>query len=156
MIEENSDLRLRSFRNTDQIEVRGLIIEGLRGHFGVIDESLNPDLDNIERNFLNKGHAFIVAEIGGQLVGAGGLMVIDNKIARMVRVSVANSHRRKGIGMTIVDRLVSIAREHGFERVLVETNHDWSDAISLYLRCGFVIYERDDISVHLQLRMQAD
>jgi len=156
MIEENSDLRLRSFRNTDQIEVRGLIIEGLRSHFGLIDESLNPDLDNIERNFLEKGHTFIVAEIDGQLVGAGGLMVIDNQLARMVRVSVAKSHHRQGIGMAIVHRLVSIAREQGFERVLVETNHDWSDAISLYRRCGFVMYDKDDISVHLQLRMQAD
>jgi len=156
MNEGDARLQFRPFRNKDQRGVRELIIEGLGDHFGVLDEKFNYDLKDINANYTAKGHTFIVAEIGSQLVGAGALMIIDDRTARMVRVSVARSRRRQGIGTAIVSQLVSIARENDIERVLVETNHDWLDAIALYERCGFVTTYRDDISTHMQFDLSGD
>jgi hypothetical protein len=65
-------LRLRPFERGDQEAARQLILTGLGEHFGWIDESCNPDLDDILVNFTRPGHLFVVAEEDGELVGTGG------------------------------------------------------------------------------------
>ena len=42
-----SGIVVRRFAPADQDAARRLILEGLGAHFGSIDESLNPDLDDI-------------------------------------------------------------------------------------------------------------
>ncbi len=92
----------------------------------------------------------MVAESAGALVGTGALVGESPEAARIVRMSVAKAHRRQGIGRAIVARLVEEARRKGCRLIRVETNHDWVDAIALYRHCGFVEYDRDEISVHMQ------
>ena len=70
---------------------------------------------------------------------------------RLVRMSVSEEHRRRGIGRALVDYLVAEARRRGCSRLLVETNNVWYDAIGLYQHCGFVEYDRDAESVYLAL-----
>ena len=69
-------LIIRPFAATDQDAARWLILEGLGGHFGFIDETMNPDLDDIALTFSDA--VFLVAEIDGVIVGTGGLMVRDD------------------------------------------------------------------------------
>jgi putative acetyltransferase len=64
-------------------------------------------------------------------------------------MSVCPQQRRQGIGRALVAHLLDMARQRGFSRVLVETNHDWEDAVTLYRRCGFVEYARDEVSVYM-------
>jgi ribosomal protein S18 acetylase RimI-like enzyme len=45
------------------------------------------------------------------------------------------------------------AAEKKLGQILVETNHDWYDAIRLYERCGFKEYDRDEESVHLSINL---
>jgi hypothetical protein len=44
----SSELLITPFVAEYQNDVRRLILEGLREHFGHIDESLNPDLNDIQ------------------------------------------------------------------------------------------------------------
>ena len=146
-----SGLSIRPFQATDQEAARQVVLEGLGGHFGYIDGSLNPDIDDIMANYIVPGHAFVVAEVRGNLVGTGALVTEDEDVGRITRVSVQHKHRRKGIGSALVKHLVGIARRRGLKRLLVETNNDWHDAIGLYKRCGFLEYKRDDVSVYMVL-----
>lgn len=73
---------------------------------------------------------------------------------RIVRVSVSQTHRRRGIGRTLVAHLLQTARRRGFRHVLVETNHDWTSAIALYRHCGFTETDRDEESIHLSLSLE--
>jgi len=140
---------LRPFQAEDQAPVKALILDGLGDHFPVLDETLNSDLDDIAASYLARGHRFIVAEVDGALVGAGALKVLDRQRGRLVRLSVAKDYRRRGFGQAMVEHLVTLARIQGLAELLVETNHDWRDAITLCRRCGFRPYARDETSIHM-------
>jgi ribosomal protein S18 acetylase RimI-like enzyme len=109
-------LHIRPFEPRDQDAVRRLVLAGLGEHFGWIDETRNPDLDDIETNYLKREHTFIVAEIDGKLVGTGALLTESQNTGRIVRISVSQARRRNGIGRALVTRLLSIARQKTLNR----------------------------------------
>jgi ribosomal protein S18 acetylase RimI-like enzyme len=145
------DIGIRSFRPDDQAAARQLLLAGLGEHFGYVDETCNPDIDDIVVHYTARGHVFLVAEMETEVVGTGALIVGGPDTGRVVRVSVARGHRRRGIGRALVAQLAGAAREHGLTRLWAETNDDWRDAISLYRSCGFREYERSGGSVYLDL-----
>lgn len=151
---ETEAITLRPFAPRDQAAARRLILAGLGDHFGVIDETLNPDLDDIQHHFVAPGGYFAVAERGGALVGAGALIEAAPRTGRLVRLSVARAERGRGLGRRLVAHLTQAARARGYTRLLVETNDDWPDAIGLYLACGFVEEDRRDGDMHLALDLQ--
>jgi ribosomal protein S18 acetylase RimI-like enzyme len=152
-MDKNLEIWIRPFTSTDQAATRQLILDGLGGHFGFIDEMMNPDLDNIWQHYVAPGNIFVVAEIDGQIVGSGALIEEAEGIGRLVRMSVSPSHQRRGIGRTLVQHLIKKAQEQGHHRLLVETNNDWHDAIGLYQSCGFCQYDRDEESVYFQQKL---
>lgn len=143
------DLVIRRFASSDQIAARRLILEGLGEHFGWIDESRNPDIDDIMGHYLARGNLFVVAYVGETLVGTGALIAEDERTGRIVRMSVHQGYRRHGLGRMLVRYLVSTAQERGYRRLVVETNRDWADAVGLYRRCGFQEYDVDEVSIYL-------
>lgn len=142
---------IRPFTPADQAAARQLILNGLGSHWGWIDETLNPDLNDIHTHYITAGHLFVVAVKGGEIVGTGALVRESERVSRMVRISVSAAQQRQGIGRQLVAHLVQQAWTRGDERIVVETNLDWWDAIGLYHNFGFTEYARDDESVHLHL-----
>lgn len=142
----DTTIRIRPFAGQDQAAARTLILNGLGEHFGFIDETLNPDLNDISASYLAHGHLFLVAEQEQTLVGTGALLFQPEATGQIVRVSTHHAYRRLGIARTICQRLIIHAREHGLRRLIVETNRDWDDAVSLYHHLGFQQYTRDDRS----------
>lgn len=142
---------IRPFVPGDQDAARQLINAGLGERFGVVDESRNPDLDDIAACYSAAGHVFVVAECAGELIGTGCLMVEPNgSTGQMVRVSVRHDWRGRGIGRALVAHLLDVARERGLLRVWMETNDDWGSAIQLYEGCGFQQYAHRNGSVYLE------
>jgi N-acetylglutamate synthase-like GNAT family acetyltransferase len=144
-------LLIRPFESRDQDVVRRLVLAGLGEHFGWIDETRNPDLDNITANYTERGHVFVVAEINGEIVGAAALVTEDANTGRIVRMSVKQTHRRQGIGCALVMHLLNVAHQQGFMQVCVSTEPDWHDAIKLYTHCGFKECDRDDVDIFFVL-----
>ncbi|HEX6606780.1 MAG TPA: GNAT family N-acetyltransferase [Chloroflexia bacterium] len=145
-----TNLVIRPFTAADQAAARRLILDGLAEHFGWLDETLNPDLDDIAAHYVARGALFVVAEIAGVPVGTGAL-VAEGPGGRLARISVAPAHRRRGVGRALVAHLVGAAQARGWPQVLVETNDDWYDAIALYQRYGFREYTRAAGEVHMVL-----
>jgi GNAT superfamily N-acetyltransferase len=142
---------IRPFTVADQATTRALVLSGLADHFGTLDERMNPDLNDIAANYLGPGSTFVVAERDGEIVGCGALITEAPGTGRLVRMSVMRDHRGRGLGRALVNHLIAVARDRGDRRVVVETNDDWSDAIGLYLACGFRHYDHRDGDVHLDL-----
>jgi GNAT superfamily N-acetyltransferase len=149
------ELSIRSFEAGDQEQARWLILQGLGEHFGYIDETLNPDLEDIPHNYILAGHVFVVACMGRELVGTGALISHGEGISEMVRISTRKDYRRQGIGQAIVTYLVNVARLRGDRRIIVKTNASWHDAIHLYKRLDFVEYGRTAPGVGLELLLAA-
>lgn len=147
-------LHIRPFEPRDQDAVRRLVLAGLGEHFGWIDETRNPDLDDIAMSYLARGHTFIIAEIDGQVVGTGALLTESKSVGRIVRMSVSQAHRRNGIGRALVTRLLNIARQKRFNQVHVATTPGWHDAIGLYQHCGFTESKRDDQDIQLVIKLE--
>lgn len=143
-------VEIRPWRPADQDAARALVLQGLGDHFGAIRPELNPDLDDIQAAYLDRGALFVVAVVQERLVGTGALIAETAGTGRIVRVSVDRAWRRQGIGRGIVAHLIAAARTAGYQTLLVETNDDWQDAIALYRAFGFKTEAVRDGEIHLR------
>lgn len=135
-------LEIRPFHPTDQPDAKALILAGLADHWGTLDSTLNPDLNNIAASYAHG--TFIVALLDGVLVGTGAIIPEAAGVARIVRMSVDSTRRRQGIGQALLNALIAAAQAQGYGQLVLETTATWADAIAFYTRCGFTaIGERD-------------
>ncbi len=141
---------IRQFEPKDQEEARTVVLEGLREHFGVLDPSLNSDLEDIEASFIAKGDDFYVAENDGRIVGTAGLLFGEGR-ARIVRMSVAQSRRKRRIATALLEQCIESAAQRGFREIWAYTQPEWPDAVSFYSGSGFEQVGRDEIDIHLRL-----
>ena len=111
-------------------------------HWGAINTDLNPDLNDIEAHYA--GETFLVAWLGGQIVGSGALIRQSEQVAEIVRMSVATDRRRRGIGQKILKQLCREAAQRGFRRIVLETTSTWHEVIEFYRRFGFCITHHQD------------
>jgi len=79
---------------------------------------------------------YIVAEIGGQMVGYAGLWCIVDE-GHITNVAVHPDFRRKGIGEALVSVLLSHTIQNGVTSHTLEVRESNIAAISLYTRFGF-------------------
>ncbi len=141
--------QIRPFQPEDQPAVRRLILDGLGEHFGVVDETRNPDVDDIAGHYTERGHVFLVAVHGEEIIGSAALVCEDAQTGQLVRVSVARAWRRRGLARSLIQQLIAVARACGLKRLWMETNDDWEAAIGLYASCGFVEYDRREGNVYM-------
>ena len=145
------EILLQPFCPADQDEVKSLVLAGLVDHWGVLDPSKNPDLDDIAAAYA--GATFLVAHLRGRIVGTGALVPRGNGTAEIVRMSVARDLRRRGLGRRILTRLVEQARRDGLRRVVLETTATWQEVIAFYLDYGFRITHESGGDVYFALEL---
>ena len=142
-------ISLRTFRPQDQSAARALVLSGMEEHWGTIDRTMNPDLDNIAQAYASS--TFLLAWEGRELIGTGALVEERDGVARIVRMSVAARMRRRGVGALILAGLLERAQSAGYDSVVLETEEDWVDAIAFYESCGFRVTDRHDGGVQMVL-----
>ena len=154
MAGESNDVAIRPFRPEDQEAAQALILAGLEEHWGFLDPTKNPDLDNIASTYADG--TFLLAWQGDELVGTGALVREDGEegVARIVRMSVAAHLRRRGIGTLILRRLCEHARRAGYRRLVLETTSTWDDVITFYTRNGFRVVGSWDGDTHFVLDLK--
>lgn len=148
-----NDDRIRPFTPADQDAVRALVLAGLQDHWGTLDPTLNPDLNDIAGWYGPLDGRTIVAEIDGEIVGTGTMHRVDDQTAVLARMSVSRDRRGQGLGKALVRALVEMAREQGYGRLICETTDTWQDAINLYLATGFAIVDQRDGDYHFELNL---
>jgi GNAT superfamily N-acetyltransferase len=146
-------ITIRPYDPADAAPMRALVLQGLGDHFGTIDETMNPDLDDITGVYHHAGAAVLVAERDGELVGCGILVDEGDDAGRLVRMSVRGDQRGQGLGKRLVRALIDEARARGKIRVVCETTDDWHDAIGLYRACGFTEIGRWGGDTHFELHL---
>jgi putative acetyltransferase len=132
---------IRKFEPKDQVPAKALINAGLGQYFGFIDETLNPDLDDIALSFVQG--CFLVGEIDGVVVATGGYKPFNAETVKIERVFVDSEFRRLGLASQLFTALVSEAKKDGYKRMVLETTSDWASAIDFWLNNGFQITHVD-------------
>lgn len=147
------DVIIGRFRHEHQPVVEQLIQDGLRDRWGDdFDPAFNQDVLDIQGHYVDAGAVVLVAELDGRIVATGTLS-IDGPNGEIVRVSVASTHRRRGLARMMVDALIESARAHSLERVRVATDTPWRSAVALYRSTGFTEVRADETNTHFELML---
>ena len=142
-------LEIRPFSPADQEAAKELVLAGMKEHWGWIDYSANPDLDDIAESYAEG--QFACAWIGETIVGTGAIVPEPPDSVRIVRMSVSHAYRRAGIGSKILSYLLDVARLQGQQHAVLETTETWVEVIAFYLRRGFQETHRSNGGVHFVL-----
>ena len=82
--------------------------------------------------------SWLVAEVGGRVVGIGSLVAMSPTLVEVRSLAVLPEFRAYGIGALIVRGLVEQARQRGIPTVFALTR-----AVSFFTRLGFAISSRE-------------
>ena len=93
------------------------------------------DIDGL----LDPAVTFFSARRDGTLLGVGALKWLDDAHAELKSMHTAEAARGQGIGRAMVDHLLTVAADHGYRRVSLETGtmDAFAPARSLYAKAGF-------------------
>lgn len=83
--------------------------------------------------------AFVVAEIGGDVIGVGGIE-FHGSHALLRSLAVAAKHRGRGVATEICNHLEARARQHGLEDIYILTE----TAEKFFARRGYTIISRSE------------
>ena len=126
----DNDISLLPFQPADQAEVKQFVLAGLVEHWGFLDYTLNPDLNDIAASYADG--LFLVALQDGRIVGTGALLPRSEYSAEIMRMSVSAELRRSGLGRAILQRLCDEAKAMGFQKIILETTETWQGVIEFY------------------------
>ena len=93
-----------------------------------VDALLEPDV------------TFFAARRDGALLAVGALKELDARHAEVKSMHTAGAARRQGVGRAMVQHLLGVARDRGYDRVSLETGtmDAFAPARALYRDIGFV------------------
>ena len=99
--------RIRRFRASDTKEVTRVITSGLKQLFNCrkidLGEELIDDLSDIHRNYIARGGAFYVGEYDGRVIGTVAVLPAGRNAARLKRMYLYRTYRRRGFGSRLYD-----------------------------------------------------
>ncbi len=142
---------IRPFQAQDQAAIKQLILAGLADHWGTLNLTLNPDLNDIATSY--QGETFLVVVQEEEIVGCGALIKEDNgegRYGRIVRMSVKKENRRQGLGQLILQHLQIAAQERYFTKIVLETTQTWSEVVAFYQANGFQIIGHQNGDTHFE------
>jgi RimJ/RimL family protein N-acetyltransferase len=86
----------------------------------------------------------LVAETEGQIIASADVCSHGAKSRVLHRaelgISVRKDYWRQGIGSALMDRLISFAKQSGFEQIELTVESKNLRALRLYLKNGFIVY----------------
>lgn len=99
-------------------------------------------LDDATPSFSPPSGLFVIAKIGDDVVGCGGVQWIDDATAEIRRMWVDSARRGIGLGKRLLRHLEGEVRSSCRARVLLDTNACLTEAISMYRALGYHDIER--------------
>jgi len=95
----------------------------------------------LKEEYAGKERMYLAAEFGGELISYAGVANLGG-IADVLTLTVAETHRRKGIGRELLRRLIDWARTQECEAIMLEVRVGNEEAIPLYTSFGFIEISR--------------
>jgi len=119
-------------------EYTEMLIEGdpaFREYLSI--QNYDREVEHLEEKYGPPQGRLYLALWDGALAGCIGMKRIDDDRAEMKRLYVRPEYRGRGIGETLVKKLIAEAGEMGYRRMLLDTLPVLAEAMRLYERLGF-------------------
>ena len=137
-----NDILIRKIQPADNPYLSRIVKETLAefgaNHPGTV--YYDATTDTLYELFQQKGAAYFVAELNGEIVGGGGIYPTDGLPAdtcELVKMYLLPSARGSGLGRTLIERSLAFAKETGYEQVYLETMPELKQALKVYAKFGF-------------------
>ena len=95
----------------------------------------------VEGQFRAPAGMFLLAKVGGNVVGMGGWRSRDSD-AELKKMYVRPSHQRRGVARRLLAELEATALAAGRRRLVLETGNAQPEALALYRSSGYVEIEK--------------
>jgi len=141
------DFSIRIATNGDIRAIRA-VLYAVRAEFGVLCDigANDPDLDDLERNYFERGGRFeVVEDAARRIVGCAGLYPHSAARVELCKMYLTRAARGRGLGRQLLENMLTAARRGGFREVWLETNSVLDAAKALYRRYGFQPVDEDHL-----------
>ena len=106
---------------------------GLPGDF----QNFNAELAVLPGVYTPPEGRLLLAMAGDEPAGTIALRRIDERSCEAKRLYVRQSHRRRGIGRSLLCRVIEEARTAGYREMYGDTLESMTSALEMYRRIGF-------------------
>lgn len=153
----NELLHIIDFSPAYKEEFKNLNVAWIEKYFK-LEPSDVAQLENPEKNILEKGGHIILAKIGDTIVGTTALLKDNDEFFELVKMAVDERFQGRHIGEKLALAAIEKAKAMGAKQLFLESNRKLTPALNLYRKMGFKEvklfdspYERADIQMLLDL-----
>jgi L-amino acid N-acyltransferase YncA len=137
-----SDYRVRAATAADAAAICRIYNQGIEDRVATLETELRtPEERAAWLAAKSPRHPVIVAEDNGRIIGWGSLNQFNPREAyRHVvdfSIYVERAYRGRGVGRVMLARLIELAREHGYHKMVLSAFPSNSGGMALYERMGF-------------------
>lgn len=100
-------------------------------------QNFEDELSTLPGSYAPPRGRLLLAKADGKIAGCVALRPMDNEAAELKRLYVRPAFRKRGIGKTLVARVLDEARQIGYRVARLDTLLEMHDAIALYTLFGF-------------------
>jgi ribosomal protein S18 acetylase RimI-like enzyme len=132
----SSEVTVRAYRPEDAKDFRELNEAWITRWFALETEDVAL-LGDPEEHILRRGGQIFVAAAGLQVIGCFALLPTQPGVLRLIRMTVHETYRGRGVGRKLLEHAIAIARASRVDKLVLETSSKLESAVRLYESAGF-------------------
>jgi ribosomal protein S18 acetylase RimI-like enzyme len=106
--------------------------------FSLCFQNFDKELATLPGDYAPPAGRLLLAEYEGQLAGCVALHPLEPGICEMKRLYLRPNFRGKSLGRALADRIITEARQIGYQRMRLDTVEPvMKDAVAMYRKIGF-------------------